>query len=275
MKFLKALGAWRSILREKKQVFETHHFLGKTLKTIPGTIRKKNDMDDAWFFELTKHHSTIYDIGANIGFTALLAMLNNPERDYILVDPNPRALEKACANLLANGIGYKARYYSAFVGNSNQETVKFYTIGSGAAGSMYKSHAHSAAAINSYTTVPTVTLDYLYNFYEIKPTLVKIDVEGAELQVLEGANKIARETQCAFMIEMHRIDSITMEEAGNKVISWCNNLNYNCWYMKNKVLLEDGKPIATRGKCHLLLLPNTQEYPHYLKNIDQGAALPF
>ncbi|HMC00479.1 MAG TPA: hypothetical protein VKN14_05520, partial [Flavobacteriaceae bacterium] len=47
---------------------------GVHLKTTPGTIRKNVDQDDAWFFYLAKHHDVIFDIGCNVGYTALLAL---------------------------------------------------------------------------------------------------------------------------------------------------------------------------------------------------------
>ena len=57
---------------------------------------------------------------------------------------------------------------------------------------MYASHAKSASSVQSSIEVKTVTLDYLYSFYGLKPDLVKIDVEGAETLVMEGAIKLAK-----------------------------------------------------------------------------------
>lgn len=247
---------------------------GIPLKTSPGTIRKQADQDDAWFFYLAQHHKVVFDIGANVGYTALLAMIQDPNREYLLVDPNPLALQKAQGNLLNNNLGFKANYYAGFVSNENDESVKFYTVGAGAAGSMYATHAETAATMNSFMDVTTVTLDYLYEYYGLKPDLIKIDVEGAETLVLKGANKLASEVKCTFFVEMHDVDDLTIEQATDWMIEWCKGHQYKVWYLKTGEALETGEVLRERGKCHLLLLPEDTPYFDYLKGVKQGAALP-
>ncbi|MBR9758658.1 MAG: FkbM family methyltransferase, partial [Algicola sp.] len=154
------------------------------------------------------------------------------------------------------------------------ESVKFYTIGAGAAGSMHADHAKSAAAINSHSMVTTVTLDDLYAYYNLSPDLVKIDVEGAETQVMKGAEKLAKESQCAFFIEMHHVKNVPMIEGAKQMLLWCEKHNYVAWYLKTGKPLEVPETIAHRGKCHLLLLPKGTEYPEYLKEIKPHHPLP-
>jgi FkbM family methyltransferase len=274
MKFKKWLSGIYYSLKKDDSTLKSNSLCGISLKTFSGTIRETPDQDDAWFFYLAKHHSIIYDIGANVGYTALLAILQNPDRDYILVDPNPVALQRAMGNLLNNNVGFNAKYYAAFVSATNNETVKFYTLGSGAAGSMHASHAESAAAVNSFQEVSTVTLDYLYQYYNEKPDLVKIDVEGAETFVMEGARQIATATKCTFFIEMHDIKDLNMETATNKMIAWAQEMDYKVWYLKTGEELTSGATVKDRGKCHLLLQPSNKEYPFYLKGVKQGAELP-
>jgi FkbM family methyltransferase len=176
--------------------------------------------------------------------------------------------------LINNNLGFKANYYAAFVSNTNNETVKFYTIGAGAAGSMHASHAESAAAVNSFRDVSTVTLDYLYSYYNLRPDLVKIDVEGAETLVMAGASKLAQETKCTFFIEMHNVEGVGMEKATDIIIDWAKNANYKVWYLKTGAEISNGETVKERGKCHLLLLPKEKHYPEYLIGVEQGAPLP-
>lgn len=258
----------------QKKSMEIETLCGVQLNTVKGTLRKKVDQDDAWFFYLAKHNNIIFDIGSNVGYSALLAMIQHPDRNYLLVDPNPAALADANLNLVSNGLGKKACYYPAFVSNKQGAEVMFYTVGTGAAGSMYKSHAETASKLKSWFHVATVTLDYMLDFYEIVPDLIKIDVEGAEALVLKGAYKLAKEVKPIFMVEMHANQEITMEENAAQVLKWCEEVNYNAWYMKEGVLLENEAQITHRGKCHLLLREKTHDYPEYLKGISQSAPLP-
>ncbi len=274
MKFKKWLTGVYYSLKKDDNKLKASMLCGIPLMTYNETIRTTPDQDDTWFFYLAKHHNIIFDIGANVGYTALLAMIQKPDREYVLVDPNPLALQKAQGNLLNNNLGFKAQYYSAFVSDKLNEVVKFYTLGAGAAGSMHSSHAESAAAVNSFKNVSTVTLDYLYTFYSLKPDLVKIDVEGAETWVMEGAKKLAKETKCTFFVEMHNVKDLNMEKATNIMIEWSKKLDYKVWYLKSGEELTSGEIVKNRGKCHILLMPKEKTYPEYLIGIKQGMPLP-
>lgn len=266
-------GIYYSIKKEDNKL-KSSSLCGVPLRTYNETIRATPDQDDTWFFYLAKHHKVIFDIGANIGYTALLAMIQDADREYVLVDPNPLALQKAQGNLLNNNLGFRARYFSAFVSDKSNEMVKFYTLGVGSAGSMFASHAESAAAVNSYKNVSTVTLDYLYSYYGLRPDLVKIDVEGAETLVMEGAKTLAKETNCTFFIEMHTVKDLGMVKATEMMIAWSKKMDYKVWYLKTGEELFSGDAVKSRGKCHLLLLPSEMPYFSYLKGIEQSAPLP-
>lgn len=274
MKIPKILSALKYKMTHRETQLEASTLCGLNLNTIPGTIRKKTDQDDAWFYYLAQHHDIIFDIGCNVGYTALLALIQKSNRPYLLVDPNPTALNQAQLNLIGNNLGFKAQYFSGFVSDKQDDTIKFYTIGAGAAGSMHASHAESAAMVNSFKQVKTVTLDFLYQYYAMKPDLVKIDVEGAETLVMNGATILAKESQCTFFVEMHTVLNLGMEKAGQLMIDWCKTNHYKAWYLKDAVEFTNAEIIKSRGKCHLLFLPKDRDYPDYLKNISQSAPLP-
>ena len=274
MKLKKWLSGIYYSLKKEDNKLKASSLCGVPLRTYNETIRATPDQDDAWFFYLAKHHKVIFDIGANIGYTALIAMIQDADREYVLVDPNPLALQKAMGNLLNNNLGFNAKFYVAFVSDKNNEKIKFYTLGSGAASSMHASHAESAASVGSFTEVSTITLDYLYSYYNIKPDLIKIDVEGAETYVMEGARNIAKETKCTFFVEMHDVKNLNMETSVNKLINWAKEENYKVWYLKTGEELTSGEIVKNRGKCHILLLPKQKLYPHYLQGVKQNMLLP-
>lgn len=247
---------------------------GVNLNVVSGTIRSEVDQDDAWWFYLSKNHENIYDIGCNIGYTSLLALIQNPDRKIVLIDPNKEALQIAAKNILNNNLGSRASFLNTFISDKLDDTIKFYTVGSGAAGSMYASHAETAASLNSFLKVKTLTLDYLLQFYDFTPDLVKIDVEGAETLVMEGAYELAKVSQCAFFIEMHDLRDLPISDAIDSIIRWCKKVNYKVWYLKTCEELKNSELVKNRGKCHILLLPKDQPYPDYLINIPQRADLP-
>lgn len=270
-KFKKVIGYY---FNKEKNIYYDFNIAGIPLKGIKGTKRKKVDQDDAWFFELSKNAEHIFDLGSNIGYMSLLAAIQKNNKSILLVDPNPEALAKAAQNMIVNGFGYKAKFVSAFIGEVDGEKIKFYTVGSGEAGSMFMGHAETAAAINSFYEVEKLTIDTLVSSLNFVPDLIKIDVEGAEALALQGAVKTASKGATKFFIEMHSPPELPMKQNAQLVLDWCSENNYKAYYLKESIQLLEADVIAKRGKCHLLLLPQNEEYPEYLKNIKQGDSLP-
>lgn len=267
----KAIGY---MLNKEKQIFFPFKIANISLKGIKGIYRKNVDMDDAWLFQLTKNAEVFYDLGCNIGYISLVAAIQKNNKMIVAVDPNPEALAKTAQNLIINGYGHKSKFISAFIGDVDGEEVKFYTVGSGEAGSMYANHAQTAAAVNSFYYVKKITIDTIIKQTGIIPNLIKIDVEGAENLALKGAVEIAKKQIAKFIVEMHALPELSMFDSGNFVISWCKKNNYVPYYLNDAVILENATTIASRGKCHLLLLPKEEKYPEYLKNIQQRDELP-
>lgn len=247
---------------------------GIPLNTVIGTIRKKEDQDDAWWFYLSQNHDCIFDIGCNIGYTALLTLIQNPDKRIVLIDPNPDALKVASHNLINNNLGSKAHFLSAFVSDKVDDKIKFYTVGFGAAGSMYASHAVTASKLNSHIEVRTVTVDYLVDFYNWQPDLLKIDVEGAETFVVKGITEKTLQYKPSIFVEVHKVEKLGIEGVTQQLLDWCKIMNYKAWYLETGTVLESVNSIKHRGKYHLLLLPDKKQFPEYLKGIVRNASLP-
>lgn len=247
-------------------------FMGKSLTAYSGTI-KTGDVDDAWLYALSQYHHSIYDVGANLGFTAILASINDPGKKIVLVDPNPNALNCAAGSLIRSNMSANKMFITAFLSDKLGEQVKFYAMGIAPAGSMFAGASESASMTDQYYMVDTMTMDQLWHTTGIIPDFVKIDVEGAESLVMNGAKELAAQKQTKFFLEMHAPPELPMKENATRILNWCNEAGYDAWYLKHHELLTSADTIAHRGRCHLLLMPKGTDYPEYLKNIAQGADL--
>jgi len=245
-----------------------------SLKGTKGTFRKKVDKDDAWYFALVKNSEHVFDIGSNIGYMSLLAAIQTNNKSILLADPNPEALAEAAQNMVINGFGMKTYFENAFISDTDGDRIKFFTVGTGEAGSMFAGHAETASAVNAFYYVKKTTIDTLVNKLQYVPDLIKIDVEGAESFALMGAQKTAALQKTKFMVEMHSPPELPMVENAKRILNWCLSNKYRAYYLCEMKELSEPKMIAHRGKCHVLLLPEFQNIPDYLINIKEGDPLP-
>lgn len=273
MNIKKLISSVKISLTGDRNDFVDHNMLNRDLKFIKGSFRKQPDKDDAWIQKLSQNSKIILDIGANTGYTSVLVNITGNIKELILVDPNPLALSDAASNLIINNLSINCRFFCAFVSNRVGESIKFYTIGTGEAGSMHKSHAASASLMNKYTFVPTVTIDHICSYYNIVPDFIKIDVEGAEGLALEGAKEIFQKQSTTFIVEMHASKELSMKDNANMVLKCCEDNSYSAWYLKEHKLLENSETIAHRGKCHLLLIPKNSKYPEELRAINENSSI--
>lgn len=252
----------------------TEPLLGRDLVVRWGTIRPETDYDDAWLYACLKHSEVMFDVGANVGGSALLGLLCPNIKQVVLIEANVEALSIAAQNLIRNQLSARARFVGAFADEASDRMVDFWTVGTGAAGSMFQGAAVTAAKHGSSQRVPTTTLDELVERYAVVPDLVKIDVEGAESNVLRGARALSRKGQTRYLVEMHSPPELSMAKNAEQVLSWAAEVGYSAWYLSEGVKIESPQPIAHRGRCHLLLQPAAWPFPDWLRGIKQSTPLP-
>jgi FkbM family methyltransferase len=238
-----------------------------------GTVPSQLDYDYAWVLACALHAEVFFDVGANVGYDTLLALLSPTIKRVVLIEANPEALSIAAENLIHNQLASRANFVAAFAGDVDNRKVKFWTVGTGAAGSVHKSHAVTAARANSFIEVPGITIDTLCADFNLTPGLIKIDVEGAEYEVLQGGKACAEKRQTRYLVEMHSNPGMTMLANTEKVMSWCRELGYQPWYLAKGERLDSAEQTQHRGRCHLLLQPADWPYPEWLVGIKQSATL--
>jgi FkbM family methyltransferase len=263
-----------AVLLFEKRIFFNFELLGHNLKVTKDIKRKRIERDYPWLFHLAKHSEHFYDVGCNVGYISLIAAVLPNSKYIVALDPNPEAMSITAQNLIINGFGIKCKFITAFISDKSDQEVKFFTVGSGEAGSMFATHAVTAASLNSFYYVKTITIDEIMNLTKIIPDLIKIDVEGAENLALKGSVELAKKQITKIFVELHSVKERSMFETARFVINWCVDNDYVAYYLTDGKILQDPQKIAHRGKCHVLLLPKNIPYPEYLLNIQEGSELP-
>lgn len=134
------------------------------------------------FLNLIKPGDTVIDIGANIGYYTVLGATKVGAKGKVLaIEPEPTNLSYLKRNLSQNNI----QNTQIFAGAVSRETGTLPLYLSSTSAGEHSLVVKTDKAIS----VPVETLDHLVGAYKLKPTLIKIDVEGAEMDVLAGASK--------------------------------------------------------------------------------------
>ena len=99
----------------------TRTVLGRRLVVREATFQEPHvpDYDDAWLYACARHCEIVFDVGANIGQSALLMLLSNSVKRAVLVDANWEALAVAAENLIRNQLSASCQFVHAFAGDQS------------------------------------------------------------------------------------------------------------------------------------------------------------
>lgn len=178
--------------------------------------------------QLIKKNDIIYDIGAHIGYiTILCADLVTDSGQIHCFELMPATAEKLQKTIGLNGLKNCSIHT---IGLSNQQGKSTIELGDTYMGSL-----DSLASKKSDKQIQTcciTTLDsYVQEQAMVQPTLIKMDIEGGEVQALEGAKELLNNSIPLLTIEFH---SLALLHAGRNLLS---DLGYS-------ILLFSGLPIT-------------------------------
>ena len=161
----------------------------------------------ALFPRLLRKGATVVDVGANIGYYSVLdGLAVGPEGFVVAVEPHPRTAQVLAVNLVLNGmsatssVGVVAAY-------SGVDELEFFTrkkfASNSSLGPVDQPLLDFLGDTQESIRVRAIDLDgHLDGLGRIgKVELIKIDVEGAELAVFEGASRMMRESRPRVVFE--------------------------------------------------------------------------
>lgn len=175
---------------------ENSSFLAKKgLTGITGNIYSGlHEFEDMSFLlHFLRAEDTFYDIGANVGSYTILASKIRRSKT-LAFEPSPITFQFLEQNAKLNEIEDLVRCLKLGVGDKEKTT--FFTKHNDTTNHIVLHHENNSIPID------LVTLDKYYPHHI--PTLLKIDVEGFELEVLKGASKtLADPSLKAIIIELN------------------------------------------------------------------------
>jgi FkbM family methyltransferase len=132
----------------------------------------------------------IVDLGANEGLYVLKMKENSPNAKIIAVEPNPEAFRILKKNVETNNLSDVILVNSAV--SSKNGKVNFEIIkGSTEVGALKLYEKFENRGEIRKISVTSITLEKLFNMFNLnKIDLLKMDVEGTELEILKSAESI-------------------------------------------------------------------------------------
>jgi FkbM family methyltransferase len=145
------------------------------------------------FQKLVASCQVVFDIGAHTGFFALFSALENENRQVYAFEPTPKTFKKLKENVLLNKTSNLKPIWGA-VSDGDGEVSLYVPRG------LYEKEEDvptSASTLKDFKEdteeiiVPSITIDSFVKANNIaKVDLMKIDTEGTEHRVLEGAKEV-------------------------------------------------------------------------------------
>ena len=174
---------------------------GEVVRMLPAyRYLSWNPAEYAAFRAATPPGGTVLDVGANVGaYTLLFGQWVGAAGRVLAFEPQPEIYDGLAAHVQLNALG---RVVSPIMAAVSDRAATADLIVSGTAGESRLAGAGEAGSATLPTTL--VTLDDVCAQRQLRPDVIKIDVEGWELAVLRGARRLlARCPEVALFVEMH------------------------------------------------------------------------
>jgi len=193
-----------------------------------------------FFIRNLSYNSVFFDIGASYGFYSLLATQLITAGEIHSFEPIPSTF-----NLLQKNLSDRDKVYLNEIALFNLEgEVSFYEslIGKSGLNTFNVSNIKSIFDPSSFRQIKvrTTTLDK-YCLSHSKPTIIKIDTEGAEGNVIEGAIETLKKTNPIITMEVWRPP--LNNEGHLKAIKILKNLGYKSYSITDNGDLREKKTI--------------------------------
>lgn len=161
--------------------------------------------------DLCKPGDIVFDVGANFaGLTTVMSRMVGPKGIVCAFEASPRIVDKTQRNLVLSCNNVQLFHNAVY--STSHETVKIY-LGSHLNDSIYSENGEGSAY-----EVETIALDDFIEQTKLVPNLLKMDIEGAEFDALQGLEKTLISAKPHLILETQRDDT--------RCLDFLRNLGY-------------------------------------------------
>jgi FkbM family methyltransferase len=131
----------------------------------------------------------VFDIGASVGLMTVFAAAAAPKGKIFAFEPDPETMTRLKRNVLLNDLSNVA--FLPWALTDTTEELILYTDGAAGAAPSLRPQKNRLEAPKGKLKVRATSLDAEMTLHNLTlPTILKIDIEGAEILALRGARKL-------------------------------------------------------------------------------------
>jgi FkbM family methyltransferase len=155
-------------------------------ETRARSVRKEPETV-AWIEKHTRSETILYDVGANIGAYTLVAAALGAK--VIAFEPALQNANRLQQNIILNDMSEKCVVFPVVLAAKGGVVESFIKDRTQGISHSFSFHEKQSSSL-SKQSFPAIELDTcIEKFFLPLPTIIKIDVDGAEMDVLKGAQK--------------------------------------------------------------------------------------
>jgi FkbM family methyltransferase len=198
--------------------------------------------EPAWknLFKIVKPEFVVFDIGANIGLLTLNFGRICHQGRVVAFEPDSRNFESLEYNLTLNGF-MNIQLHKLALGSRQESRVLYKLIDSNPGANRILRDEH----LNEYAheKVNVVTLDRMVEELSAQRLdLLKIDVEGFEMFVLQGAEESIRKWRPILFVELAEVNLNEHGLSARQLIEYIEQLNYEVLDARTMEMIDRSKP---------------------------------
>lgn len=209
-------------------------------------------------FSLMKISNCFYDIGANMGFYSLCAAALNQEMKILSFEPNPDVFKILQLNIAKNNSNNITPLHFG-LGSEMIENIEMYIPPiTGTSGGSFK-NLHPEEGESHSHKVQIKTVDYVGKNQSFGPDLLKIDVEGYEYSVLEGAMETLGEHRPTIVIELLRKWLEPFGHHPQDIVTMLNLMGYIAYAISSTTLVPISHVDANTIETNFVFIHNSRK----------------
>lgn len=182
------------------------------------------------FFSFLKPDADILDVGANIGFFTVGGALRLSTGRVFAAEPTPEAFRRLSGNVERNGVRDRVILFKGLIGPAKGEATINFVPGMEEYSSINQiEHFATKGQDIQSETVPIDTVDSIVEQHGLSPALIKVDVEGAEFAVFQGAKETLVKHRPVVIAEIWAKPNCPGGQTGRDLVRVFHDLGYDVY----------------------------------------------